>query len=39
MGGRTHRGRVILRREMADLAKVWDAERAPERLEPMGATG
>lgn len=39
MGGRTHRGRVILRREMADLAKVWDADRAPERLEPMGATG
>ena len=39
MGGRTHRGRVILKREMADLAKLWDAEEAPPgRMEPMGAT-
>lgn len=40
MGGRTHRGRVILKREMAELAKLWDAESAaPEPLQPMGATG
>ena len=39
IGGRTHRGRVMLKREMADLARLWDAEAAaPERAEPMGAT-
>lgn len=26
MGGRTHRGRVMLRREMADLQKMWDGQ-------------
>jgi cytochrome c biogenesis protein len=38
MGGRTHRGRVILRREMAELARLWDAPgNAAGQPEPMGA--
>ncbi len=39
LGGRTHRGRVILQREMADLARLWDADSAePTHVEPMGAS-
>jgi cytochrome c biogenesis protein len=39
LGGRTHRGKVILKREMAELARLWDAEAPqPSRPEPMGAS-